>query len=60
MTSFERAMVAAYLARKHHGPLSSQYGAALDTLEVERIADTLRRRRIEQAGIRTADVEPQP
>lgn len=60
MTDFDRAMVAAYLVRKEHGMRSREYKVALKNLEFERLADDLRRRRIEQAGFPTADGEPQP
>jgi hypothetical protein len=60
VTPFERAVVAAYLARKEHGPRSSEYGAALDQLEIERIAETLRRRRGEEAGVPAPGTEPPP
>ena len=36
MTDFERAMVAAYLARRQHGEWSREYRLALEELERQR------------------------
>lgn len=54
MTTWERAVVGAYLARREHGPESTAYADALREMDLLRaktgVLEAKRRKRIERAA----------